>query len=203
MLLKMFSEIDTDQNGTISVDEARNIFERINVRLGKSYTPADALQFIISLDKNRDGLIEFSEFKAAFDKSSDQLTREQGPNYIDVEKIPVNQSILSRSSINTRRASGFKKRYSIKNIGPILSCPIGEDCTLDEILGEVHLDADGRVPKKEACKAIMRLDSVNQLCVAEEVETFFDKLDRKRKGSISVAKFRSAFKEDEEYSYEV
>jgi hypothetical protein len=66
---QIFSQIDIDSNGNISVEEAEKIFLRLNSRLNRSYGENEVAQFFYSLDSNRDGNINLNEFKLAFQNS--------------------------------------------------------------------------------------------------------------------------------------
>lgn len=65
---QIFSTIDIDSNGNISVEEAEKILLRLNSRLNRNYGENEVAQFFHSLDSNRDGNINLNEFKAAFQK---------------------------------------------------------------------------------------------------------------------------------------
>lgn len=58
----IFAMIDVDHSGTISKVEAAEAVKQINTLLGTSYTS----EFIISMDKNKDGMIDINEFKNGF-----------------------------------------------------------------------------------------------------------------------------------------
>ncbi len=66
---QIFSQIDIDSNGNISVEEAEKIFLRLNSRLNRNYCENEVAQFFYSLDSNRDGNINLNEFKLAFQNS--------------------------------------------------------------------------------------------------------------------------------------
>ena len=66
---QIFSQIDIDSDGNISVEEAEKIFLRLNSRLNRSYGENEVAQFFYSLDSNRDGNINLNEFKLAFQNS--------------------------------------------------------------------------------------------------------------------------------------
>jgi Ca2+-binding EF-hand superfamily protein len=65
---QIFSTIDIDSNGNISVEEAEKILLRLNSRLNRNYGENEVAQFFHSLDSNRDGKINLNEFKAAFQR---------------------------------------------------------------------------------------------------------------------------------------
>lgn len=65
---QIFSTIDIDSNGNISVEEAEKILLRLNSRLNRNYGENEVSHFFHSLDSNRDGNINLNEFKAAFQR---------------------------------------------------------------------------------------------------------------------------------------
>lgn len=65
---QIYSTIDIDSNGNISVEEAEKILLRLNSRLNRNYGENEVAQFFHSLDSNRDGQINLNEFKAAFQR---------------------------------------------------------------------------------------------------------------------------------------
>ena len=63
---QLFSQLDIDGNGSISVSEAEKALLRLNSRLGRSYGEDDVKAFFAQLDTNRDGRLDISEFRRAF-----------------------------------------------------------------------------------------------------------------------------------------
>jgi hypothetical protein len=63
---RIFQGIDLNHDGTISVDEAGHMLLVLNSRLDRKYGEDDLFNFVNSLDKNKDGKVDFSEFKYAF-----------------------------------------------------------------------------------------------------------------------------------------
>ncbi|CAF1092243.1 unnamed protein product, partial [Brachionus calyciflorus] len=63
---QIFSQLDTDGNGSISVSEAEKALLRLNSRLGRSYGEEDVKAFFARLDSNRDGRLDINEFRRAF-----------------------------------------------------------------------------------------------------------------------------------------
>jgi hypothetical protein len=68
IISELFSNLDRDMNGRISIDEAEKLLLKLNSRLGRRYGEDDVKRFFISLDTNRDGTIDLQEFKAAFER---------------------------------------------------------------------------------------------------------------------------------------
>jgi hypothetical protein len=65
---EIFSSIDRDRNGYISVQEAQSLLLRLNSRLGRSYGENEAREFFRRLDRNGDGQISVQEFRIAFER---------------------------------------------------------------------------------------------------------------------------------------
>ncbi|CAF0921745.1 unnamed protein product [Brachionus calyciflorus] len=63
----IFNQVDGDQNGSLSVEEAEKLLLKLNSRLGRSYGEDDVEKFFLSLDTNQDGSISLSEFRKAFE----------------------------------------------------------------------------------------------------------------------------------------
>ena len=68
LISQLFSSIDYNSNGRISVEECEKVIQTINQRLGRSYGDADIKAFFGSLDIDRDGTITLQEFKRAFER---------------------------------------------------------------------------------------------------------------------------------------
>jgi hypothetical protein len=65
---ELFSQIDRDLNGRISVDEAEKLLLKLNSRLGRRFGEDDIKRFFYALDTNRDGTIDLQEFRCAFER---------------------------------------------------------------------------------------------------------------------------------------
>ena len=64
VLSELFKSVDTSGDAKIQVEEARSVLVKLNQRLGRQYTAADAGSFVSALDRNGDGVVSFSEFKS-------------------------------------------------------------------------------------------------------------------------------------------
>jgi hypothetical protein len=69
IIMELFQSVDTNKSGQISRGEAESLLLRLNIRLGRSYTQADATAFVQVLDVNGDGVISFEEFRSALLKN--------------------------------------------------------------------------------------------------------------------------------------
>ena len=65
---QVLSQLEVDEMGTMSADEAHSIFLRINSRLGRTYSQTDINSFFYSLKKDRGGRISLNDFKRAFEE---------------------------------------------------------------------------------------------------------------------------------------
>jgi hypothetical protein len=65
ILLEIFQSVDQNASGQISRNEAEALLLKLNIRLGRNYTQADASEFVRVLDINGDGVISFEEFRNA------------------------------------------------------------------------------------------------------------------------------------------
>ena len=64
VLAELFKSVDTSGDARIAVGEAQSVLVKLNQRLGRSYTIDDAVSFMRRLDSNRDGFVDFIEFKS-------------------------------------------------------------------------------------------------------------------------------------------
>ena len=64
VLAELFHSVDTSGDARISTGEAENLVLKLNQRLGRSYSTRDAAVFLRSLDSNKDGFVDFKEFKS-------------------------------------------------------------------------------------------------------------------------------------------
>lgn len=63
---EIFNMIDQDDNGYVTVDEARAALVKCNQQLGRGYSEADLQKFMDALDKNNDNKIDYAELKKAW-----------------------------------------------------------------------------------------------------------------------------------------
>lgn len=64
---EIFSSVDRDHNGRITIEEAEKLLLRLNSRLGRRYGEDDVKRFFDSLDINKDGQIDVVEFRRSFE----------------------------------------------------------------------------------------------------------------------------------------
>jgi hypothetical protein len=65
---EIFSSIDRDGNGQISIDEAARVLLKLNSRLGRSYGQDESRAFFQALDVDRNGQLSIAEFRRAFER---------------------------------------------------------------------------------------------------------------------------------------
>jgi len=63
---QVFSQLDVNGDGSISISEAEKALLRLNSRLGRNYGEDDVRSFFARLDSNRDGKLDINEFRVAF-----------------------------------------------------------------------------------------------------------------------------------------
>jgi hypothetical protein len=64
VLAELFKNVDQNADSRISISEAESVVLKLNSRLGRQFSSEDAQAFFKSLDSNRDGAVNFIEFKA-------------------------------------------------------------------------------------------------------------------------------------------
>jgi hypothetical protein len=65
LIAEIFARVDVNSTGRITLAEAEKILLILNSELGRSYGENEAKEFFEILDTNRDGSIDFDEFKSA------------------------------------------------------------------------------------------------------------------------------------------
>jgi len=68
VVAELFASVDVNSDGRFSIEEARSLLLRLNSRLGRHYGEDEVNAFFGALDANHDGVIDLSEFRAAFVK---------------------------------------------------------------------------------------------------------------------------------------
>jgi hypothetical protein len=69
LILNIFSNINQNRSGQISIDEMNKTFSKLNKSLGRDYGPAELNEFFSNMDANRDGYVDLTEFKNFFKKN--------------------------------------------------------------------------------------------------------------------------------------
>jgi hypothetical protein len=65
---EIFNSIDRDHNNSISIDEAARVLLKLNSRLGRHYGEDESRAFFAALDVDRNGQLDLSEFRRAFER---------------------------------------------------------------------------------------------------------------------------------------
>ncbi|KAK7276842.1 hypothetical protein RIF29_17988 [Crotalaria pallida] len=133
-LKSMFTNIDTDNSGTITYEELRAGLQR----LGSKLTEAEVQQLMEAADVDGNGTIDYIEFITAT-MHRHRLERDEhlykAFQYFDKD----NSGFITRDEL----------QIAMKEYG------MGDEATIKEIISEVDADNDGRINYEEFC-AMMR-----------------------------------------------
>lgn len=69
LINNIFSNINLNRSGHISIDEMNKTFSKLNNCLGRDYGQAELNEFFKNMDSNRDGYVDLAEFKNFFKKN--------------------------------------------------------------------------------------------------------------------------------------
>lgn len=69
LIHNIFSNINLNKSGHISIDEMNKTFSKLNNCLGREYGPTELNEFFANMDSNRDGYVDLAEFKNFFKKN--------------------------------------------------------------------------------------------------------------------------------------
>ncbi|KAH7544391.1 hypothetical protein ACOSP7_030385 [Xanthoceras sorbifolium] len=133
-LKQMFTNIDTDNSGTITYDELKAGL----ARLGSKLTEAEVQQLMEAADVDGNGTIDYIEFITAT---------------MHRHKLERDEHLYKAFQHFDKDSSGFitvdELETAMKEYG------MGDDDTIKEIISEVDTDNDGRINYDEFC-AMMR-----------------------------------------------
>ncbi|KAK0600170.1 hypothetical protein LWI29_012451 [Acer saccharum] len=133
-LKQMFTNIDTDNSGTITYDELKAGL----ARLGSKLTEAEVKQLMEAADVDGNGTIDYIEFITAT---------------MHRHKLERDEHLYKAFQHFDKDSSGFitvdELETAMKEYG------MGDDDTIKEIISEVDTDNDGRINYEEFC-AMMR-----------------------------------------------
>ncbi|KAF5949649.1 hypothetical protein HYC85_011642 [Camellia sinensis] len=139
-LKQMFTNIDTDNSGTITYEELKTGL----ARLGSKLTEAEVKQLMEAADVDGDGTIDYIEFITAT-MHRHKLERDEhlykAFQYFDTD----NSGFITMDELES----------AMKNYG------MGDEDTIKEIISEVDTDNDGRINYEEFC-AMMRSGTQQQ-----------------------------------------
>ncbi|KAJ6827650.1 calcium-dependent protein kinase 2-like [Iris pallida] len=138
-LKQMFTNMDTDNSGSITYEELKTGL----TRLGSKLSETEVKQLMEAADVDGNGTIDYIEFVTA------TLHR---------HKLESEQNLRSAFGYFDKDGSGFitmdELEAAMKEHG------LGDDTTIKEIISEVDTDNDGRINYEEFC-AMMRSGSAN------------------------------------------
>ena len=86
-IFKIYSNSKTNKTETVSNDESRVIFEKINTRLGRTFEKDLIEDFFKNLDKNADGRINMNEFSISYSNLVEQMKLRRSKNPMNKELI--------------------------------------------------------------------------------------------------------------------
>ncbi|KAF4350627.1 hypothetical protein F8388_013168 [Cannabis sativa] len=133
-LKSMFTNIDTDNSGTITYDELKSGL----ARLGSKLTEAEVKQLMEAADVDGNGTIDYIEFITAT-MHRHRLEREE--------------HLYKAFQFFDKDSSGFITRDELETA--MKDYGMGDEGTIKEIISEVDTDNDGRINYSEFC-AMMR-----------------------------------------------
>lgn len=133
-LKAMFTNIDTDNSGTITYDELKSGL----ARLGSKLTETEVKQLMEAADVDGNGTIDYIEFITAT-MHRHRLEREE--------------HLYKAFQFFDKDSSGFITRDELETA--MKDYGMGDEATIREIISEVDTDNDGRINYSEFC-AMMR-----------------------------------------------
>ncbi|EXB50311.1 Calcium-dependent protein kinase 9 [Morus notabilis] len=139
-LKAMFTNIDTDNSGTITYDELKSGL----ARLGSKLTETEVKQLMEAADVDGNGTIDYIEFITAT-MHRHRLEREE--------------HLFKAFQFFDKDSSGFITRDELETA--MKDYGMGDEATIREIISEVDTDNDGRINYSEFC-AMMRSGTQHQ-----------------------------------------
>ncbi|KAJ7950013.1 putative Calcium-dependent protein kinase [Quillaja saponaria] len=129
-LKAMFTNIDTDNSGTISYDELKAGL----ARLGSKLTEAEVQQLVEAADVDGNGTIDYIEFITAT---------------MDRHKLEKDDHLYKAFQHFDKESRGFITRVELETATKEYG--MGDEATIREIISEVDTDNDGRIDYEEFC----------------------------------------------------
>ena len=153
--------------------------------------------------------IDSSQFKIASKSAQYQAPIEyQSP----VQSQALNERKLSNQAAKSEYNSAYRPSVFFKNMNlaiqnepikneedldednELLYCPIGQECNIDKLFKKIDSDNDGLITMQETSTTLLELNSkLKRSYGVDELQIFFNALDKDRKGSIAIDEFRAAF----------
>ncbi|GLT62076.1 hypothetical protein SLA2020_347410 [Shorea laevis] len=129
-LKQMFSNMDTDKNGTITYDELKAGLARLGSRL----TEAEVKQLMEAADVDGDGTIDYIEFITAT---------------MHRHRLERDEHLYKAFQHFDKDNSGFITMDELE--GAMKEYGMGDDATIKQIISEVDTDNDGKINYDEFC----------------------------------------------------
>ena len=126
-LEKIFLEIDTDKDGTLSFDEVKNCFLKLNKEKNLKITSKEIEEIFKSIDTNNSKRIEYTEFISAMMEESTYCKEERLVDMfrlLDKDgsgKISKNEikNVLNKQGISEKDLKNFINIFDLNNDGQI------------------------------------------------------------------------------------
>ncbi|GKV38815.1 hypothetical protein SLEP1_g46684 [Rubroshorea leprosula] len=129
-LKQMFSNMDTDKNGTITYDELKAGLARLGSRLSE----AEVKQLMEAADVDGDGTIDYIEFITAT---------------MHRHRLERDEHLYKAFQHFDKDNSGFITMDELE--GAMKEYGMGDDATIKQIISEVDTDNDGKINYDEFC----------------------------------------------------
>ena len=139
-LEKIFLEIDTDKDGTLSFDEVKNCFLKLNKEKNLKITSKEIEEIFKSIDTNNSKRIEYTEFISSMIEES---------NYCKEEKLIEIFRLLDRDGSGKISKDEIKKALNDEKIRE-------ED--LNNFIKKSDLNGDGEIDYYEFVSCMSELD---------------------------------------------
>ncbi|KAK4439338.1 Calcium-dependent protein kinase [Sesamum alatum] len=140
-LKAMFTNIDTDNSGTITYEELKSGL----ARLGSKLSEAEVKQLMEAADVDGNGTIDYIEFITAT---------------MHRHKLERDEHLFKAFQFFDKDSSGYITRDELETA--MMEYGMGDEATIKEIISEVDTDNDGRINYEEFC-AMMRSGTPQQV----------------------------------------
>ncbi|KAL3850870.1 hypothetical protein ACJIZ3_012752 [Penstemon smallii] len=140
-LKSMFSNMDTDQSGTITYEELKSGL----ARLGSKLSETEVKQLMEAADVDGNGTIDYIEFITAT---------------MHRHRLERDEHLFGAFQFFDKDNSGYITRDELENA--MKEYGMGDEGTIKEIISEVDTDNDGKINYEEFC-AMMRSGTTQQV----------------------------------------
>ncbi|KAK4491935.1 hypothetical protein RD792_002717 [Penstemon davidsonii] len=140
-LKSMFTNMDTDQSGTITYEELKSGL----ARLGSKLSETEVKQLMEAADVDGNGTIDYIEFITAT---------------MHRHRLERDEHLFGAFQFFDKDSSGYITRDELENA--MKEYGMGDEGTIKEIISEVDTDNDGKINYEEFC-AMMRSGTTQQV----------------------------------------